>query len=624
MIDEVLGIPLGYIIRWCYSMCGSYGFSIVLFTLLTKILLFPVSMWTNRNSLRMVSLMPELNRLKIKYYGDKDAVAEETQALYKREGYHPLAGTISMVIQLALLIGVIGAVRQLLEEAESMLSAYPAQTGGITLLVPLAAGAAALALGLAQNRLNPLQREQGRAGQWMTNGLSIGISLALGAFVPVGVGIYWIASNLLTIVQQIVLNAVMPPKKYVDYGELEKSRQELAAMDSLSSGVSREDKLREREDYKRFFSIVNKHLVFYSEKSGYYRNYRAVIEQLLQRSNLTIHYITSDPDDIIFKLAQEQPRIKPYYIGEKKLITLMMKMDADMVVMTMPDLESFHIKRSYVRKDIEYVYLFHAMVSTHMIYRKGAFDHYDTIFCVGPHHNREIRETERLYGLPAKKLVDFGYPLLDDLLEQYGSLEKRADKPRLLIAPSHHEGNIMDSCLDDILAELLEKDWQVIVRPHPQYVRRNPGRVEELKQRYAGQKNLLFETDFATNESQYTSDILITDWSGISMEYSFVTRHPCIFINTPMKVLNPEYTRYQAVPALLEVRGKIGVCFEPTDVAGIAAAAEGMLSGAVLPPEEVAAIAEQYVYHIGESGRIGARYIIEALQKRQKAKKSVV
>ena len=624
MFNELLSQPLGYLIRLAYSLCGNYTAAIALFTLLTKVILSPVSLWTHRNSLRMVALTPELNRLKIKYYGDKDTVAEETQALYKREGYHPLASTIPMVIQLALLIGVIGAVRQLLEGTESMLSVYPAQAGGITLLVPATAGLAALALGLAQNRLNPLQREQSRAGQWMTNGLSIGISLALGAFVPIGVGIYWIASNLLTIVQQVVLNAVMPPKKYVDYGELERSRQELAAIDALSSGVSKEDKRREKEDYKRFFSIANKHLVFYSEKSGYYRNYRAVIEQLLERSNLTIHYISSDPDDIIFKLAQEQPRIKPYYIGERKLITLMMKMDADMVVMTMPDLESFHIKRSYVRKDVEYIYLFHAMASTHMIYRKGAFDHYDTIFCVGPHHNREIRETERLYGLPAKRLVDFGYPLLDDLLEQYGTLEKQADKPRLLIAPSHHEGNIMDSCLDDILAELLEKDWQVIVRPHPQYVRRNPGRVEELKQRYAGREGLLFETDFTTNESQYTSDILITDWSGISMEYSFVTRHPCIFINTPMKVLNPEYTRYQAAPALLETRDKIGVSFEPTDVTGIAAAAEKMLSGAVLPPEEVAAISEQYVYHIGESGRIGASYIIEALQKRQKAKKGVV
>lgn len=618
MLDEILGIPLGYIIRWCYALCGSYALSIVAFTLLTKVILFPVALWTHRNSLKMVALMPELNRLKIKYYGDKDTVAEETQALYKREGYHPLAGTIPMLVQLVLLVGVIGAVRELLVGTESVLSAYPARMGGITLLVPAAAGLAALALGLAQNRLNPLQREQGKAGQWMTNGLSIGISLALGAFVPVGVGIYWIASNLLTILQQVVLNAVAPPGNYVDYGELEKSRQELAAMDSLSAGASRVDRLREKEDYKRFFSIANKHLVFYSEKSGYYRNYRAVIEALLARSNLVVHYVTSDPSDAVFELAKAQPRIKPYYIGEKRLITLMMKMDADIVVMTMPDLESFHIKRSYVRKDIEYIYLFHAMVSTHMIYRKGAFDHYDTVFCVGPHHSREIRETEQLYGLPAKKLVELGYPLLDDLLEQYGNREKHGGKPQILIAPSHHEGNIMDSCLEDILAELSGKDWRVIVRPHPQYVRRNPGRVEELKRRYAGRENLLFETDFTTNESQYTSDILITDWSGISMEYSFVTRHPCIFINTPMKVLNPEYTRYRAVPALLEVRDKIGVSFEPTDVAGIAAAAEGMLSGAVLPPEEVAAIAGQYVYHMGESGTIGARYIIDALKERQK------
>ena len=108
------------------------------------------------------------------------------------------------------------------------------------------------------------------------------------------------------------------------------------------------------------------------------------------------------------------------------------------------------------------------------------------------------------------------------------------------------------------------------------------------------------------------------------MEYSFVTHHPCIFINTPMKVLNPEYTRYQAVPALLEVRDKIGVTCAPENVAGIASTAEKMLNGALLPSEEIAAIEEQYAYHIGESGRIGAGYIIRALQERQKNKKASV
>ena len=498
-----------------------------------------------------------------------------------------------------------------------MLSVYPAQTGGITLFMPLAAGLSALMLGLAQNHLNPLQREQNKASQWMTNWLSIGISLALGAFVPMGVGIYWIASNLLTIVQQLVLNTVMKPEKYVDYGELEKSRRELGEMDSLSAHVSKEDKLQEKADYKRFFSVANKHLVFYSEKSGYYRNYRALIKALLDRSNLVIHYVTSDPKDMIFEIAASQPRIKPYYIGETRLITLMMKMDADIVVMTMPDLETYHIRRSYVRKDIEYIYLFHAMVSTHMIYRKGAFDHYDTIFCVGPHHIREIRETERLYGLPEKRLVETGYSLLDDLLEQYGSRKKDGGKPRILIAPSHHEGNIMDSCLEAILGQLLERDWIIIVRPHPQYVRRNPRHTEELKRRYSGQDNLIFETDFSTNESQYTSDILITDWSGISMEYAFVTHNPCIFIDTPMKVLNPDYTQYECVPALLEIRNKIGVCFRSDDVDGIAGAVENMLSGTLLPASEVAAITEQYVYHVGKSGQVGAQYIIGALKGRR-------
>ena len=327
----------------CYTITSSFFNAIFIFTFLSKIFLLPISLWTHLNSLKMVSLMPALNRLQVKYYGDKDQIAEETQHLYKQQGYHPLLSTVPMFLQLALLIGVIGAVRELLAGTESILSVYPSQVGGITLLMPLAAGLSALLLGLAQNRLNPLQREQTKASQWTTNGVSIAISLMLGAFVPMGVGVYWIASNLLTIAQQLLLNAVMPPKRYVDYEALAESRKELDKLNSLSAKVSPEDKRREKADYKRFFSVANKHLVFYSEKSGFYKYFADVIDYLLAHSNLTIHYITSDPQDAIFEKAKTEPHIRPYYIGEKRLITLMMKMDADMVVMTMPDLDNFHI-----------------------------------------------------------------------------------------------------------------------------------------------------------------------------------------------------------------------------------------------------------------------------------------
>ena len=68
-------------------------------------------------------------------------------------------------------------------------------------------------------------------------------------------------------------------------------------------------------------------------------------------------------------MEKDYSNLKAYYIEEKKLITLMMKMDADVVVMTMPDLENYHIKKSYIRKDIVYVYIPHGIDSINLTQR---------------------------------------------------------------------------------------------------------------------------------------------------------------------------------------------------------------------------------------------------------------
>ena len=84
-----------------------------------------------------------------------------------------------------------------------------------------------------------------------------------------------------------------------------------------------------------------------------------------------------------------------------------MALDCKVLLMTMPDLETLHIKRSRAAT-VHYVYVFHSMVSTHMIYRPDAFDHVDTVFCVGPQHRREIRARETAAKLPAKRLISHG------------------------------------------------------------------------------------------------------------------------------------------------------------------------------------------------------------------------
>lgn len=611
-------------IQFCYQVTKNYVLAITLFTLLTKVLMFPVSMWTHRNGIKMVELMPEINRLKIDYYGDNATVAEKTQKMYKRVGYHPFAGMVPMIIQLFLLAGVTGAIRRLLEGTDSLLSVYPYQMGGATLLMPLGAGLAALALSMAQNYLNPLQREQSFFQQLSTSSFSVGISLALGAFVPIGVGVYWICSNLFSIVQQILLNMVIPAKKYVDYEALVKSRKELIEINSLSSNVSKEDRKREKADYKRFFNVANKHLVFYSERNGFYKYFKDLIEWLLAHSNVIIHYVTSDPKDKIFEIAKEQDRIKTYYIGDRRIITLMMKMDADMVVMTTPDLDNFHIKRSYVRKDVEYVYVPHGFGSPNTELRTGALDHFDTLFSIGEQATREMRALEAVYNLPPKDIVEFGVPLMDRMLVDYQNMEIMEDqdsRKRILIAPSWQQDNIIDICLEDILKGLLGKGYRLVVRPHPQYMRHGATKIADLKRKYADYASELeFETDFSSTSSVYRADLLITDWSGVGYEYCFTTCRPVLFIHTPMKIMNPEYKKINMVSISERLRNKVGRDLPLDQIDQIGEEVARLFAQAKLYQSEIERISREERYNFGTAAEHGGREILTRLLQKHKTK----
>lgn len=619
-ITQIISIPLSLLLGWCYKLLGGYATAIVVFTLLTKVILLPVSAWVQKNSIAMVKLLPQINRLKIRYYGDKDTIADETQMLYKREKYSPFVSTIPMILQLVMLIGVIEAVKTVMGGADTVLTTVPAQVGGWAYLMPLGAGLAALALGFAQNRLNPLQREQSKQEQWLTNGISVAISLFLGAFVSLGVGVYWICSNLLSIGQQALLNLLIAPRKYIDYEALEASKKELAGMDGLSAAVSKEDKKREKQDYKRFFSVANKHLVFYSEKSGFYKYFKDVIEFLLARSNVIIHYVTNDPKDQIFELAKQESRIRPYYIGENRLITLMMKMDADMVVMTCPDLGNYHLKRSYVRKDIEYIYMFHYPLSTHMVLHTGALDHYDTIFCVGEFQFDEIRAAERLYGLQPKNLLSIGYGQLEQLYKSYQKMEPvQRMRPKVLVAPSWQPDNILDSCLDALLDNLLAGTYDVVVRPHPEYVKRFGPRMDAIVARYRDE-DVTFELDFSGNNSIFDSDVLITDWSGTAYEFSFVTGKPSVFIDTPPKINNPDYEKIGIEPLEFTLRSQVGIQVDPKALDTLPAQLERLLKNSSEYAQRILAIREKYIANFGQSGVVGGKYILSRLKARQEEK----
>ena len=630
-----IGSALGAVMQICYQVCANYGWAIILFTLVSKIILLPLSIWVHMNGLKMVRLMPEINWLHVNHYGDRDAIAEGQRKLYKREKYNPLAGVIPVIVQLLILLGLVDVIRRLIagaSENELMflginLGWVPREKGGISLIVPVLAALSALVMSVTQNRSQALQAEQSKLNQISMLVISVGLSLYLGLFVPAGIGLYWIASNLMSVLQMYILNWAIPPEKHVNYEELEKSRKALEEIENLDGGKKGTlrwdpNAAREKEDYRRFFSVQNKHVVFYSEKSGFWKYYQDIIEALLKGSNLRIHYVTNDPDDQVFTIAEKERRILPYYIGPKKMITLMMKMDADMVVMTTPDLETFHIKRSYVRKDIEYIYTPHDPMSVHMSFREGAMDHFDTVFCVGPQQMEEIRKTEEIYHLPPKTLVPCGYTLLDDLRKARPETADRGDgKVQILIAPSWNEDNILDSCVDELLRQLLDERRRVIVRPHPEYVKRYGARMNALMDRWKERtgEGLMFETDFSSNRSMNESDILITDWSGIAYEYSYASGRPALFINTKVKAPNPNWERIGITPLEISLRDQIGRSLNKDQLDQVNAVIQEMSENREAWQEKIQQVREKNVFHPGEAGKTAADYIIDRLTGRQTA-----
>ncbi len=625
---------MAWIMKQCYTLFGNYGVAVILFTFITKIILLPVSVWVQKNSIKMVKIQPDINFLKVRHFGDADAIAEGQNKLFRQAGYHPLASIVPTVIQLVLLMAVIAAIKAgMADSSIDMrflgvdLSLIPAQGRGWLILSPIAAGASAWLMCAAQNQSNVLQAEQDNWNKYGMLILSVGLSLYLGWFVSVGVALYWVASNLFSIAQLYLLNMAIDPKKYVDYARLEESKKQLSELQQLGGKrhgrEARELARRERVDYKRFFSVLNKHLVFYSESSGFYKYYKGIIEYILKNTNIAVHYITSDPNDQVFAISQSQPRLKPYYIAEKRLITLMMKLDCDVMVMTMPDIENFHIKRSYVRKDIEYVYVPHCIDSINMTMRTGAVDHYDSVLCVGKHQKEEITNTEAVYGLPHKTLVDWGYTLLDEMRAQYAA-SAHEDKPgkKILIAPSWQKDNIVDSCLEEILDTLKGRGYQITVRPHPQEVRLKQAYMEQLEAKYAADRDVEIQTDFSSNSTVFEADLLITDWSGITYEYAFTTLRPVLFIDTPMKVMNPEYEKINTPPINIWMREVIGAVVKPDELEKLPEAVERLLSGRDEYRERIDRFVHEYVYNLGNSGEVGAKYIINEIQKKIKERKN--
>lgn len=365
-------------------------------------------------------------------------------------------------------------------------------------------------------------------------------------------------------------------------------------------------------DLQRFrkLPVVERRIVFYSEGRAYGSFLAPVMESLIEKHGVRLCYLTSDATDPF--LNSDDGRIATFYIGRGiAMITAFQNLKAGVLVMTMPDLNMFHIKRSV--HPVHYVYLHHSMVSTHMIYREGAFDHFDSILCVGPHQVAETRAWERLRGLPEKRLFEHGYGPLDALLHEAAHRPPRpplrGDGRRVLLAPSWGAKGILEAHANALVEILLTAGHRVWVRPHPRTRQLAPQALDDLTARFGGHERFIIDEDTTALDALFDAEVMITDWSGVALEFALGLKRPVLFIDVPRKINNPHYQDIEPVPLEVVCREEIGAVLDPNELGRAPAMVETLCQDRGAFTERARRLSAKTVFNVGKSGARGAEII---------------
>ena len=368
---------------------------------------------------------------------------------------------------------------------------------------------------------------------------------------------------------------------------------------------------KEWSELKKFekLSDSERSIVFYAENKASMNHFRLLINHLTEEMNLKICYVTSVKDDPIF--LDTNTNINSFFIGNGTVRTkFFLTLKAKILIMDMPDLETYHIKRSKVFP-VHYIYIFHSMFSIHSYLRKGAVDNFDTIFCVGEHHVKEILEIEKIYDLKPKKLVKYGFGRLDTLLDEKNEIgENNFEKRLIIMTPTYGKENFLKICGIEIIDILLESNFKVLLRPHFRIFQETPDLIDEINKKFQNHKNFRLEEGVISKEDFHSSKCLISDWSGISMEYAFVFERPVIYIDVPQKIMNDEMEKIPLIPLEVSIREKIGFLLDIKKLEKLPEIIHGIDNER---SRQIKNICSETVFNIGKSAEVGAEYIKKVL-----------
>lgn len=227
----VVAKPLGALLHFLYSMVGNYGIAIILFTIVIKVVLLPLTFKQLQSTKAMNEIQPELKKMQEKYKNDKNTLNEKTMSLYKEYNINPMAGCLPLLIQMPILFGLFAALRTPIDyvfagDAAAAAIATSAPFLWMANLVDPDVLTVAFTIPLLGNKIPWILpiiaavttyfsmvmsagKQKGGTQPQSMKTMSIMMPLMIlfwGVSFPAGLTLYWAVSNVFQMIQQYFLN----------------------------------------------------------------------------------------------------------------------------------------------------------------------------------------------------------------------------------------------------------------------------------------------------------------------------------------------------------------------------------------------------------------------------------
>ena len=273
-----------------------------------------------------------------------------------------------------------------------------------------------------------------------------------------------------------------------------------------------------------------KKYVIYNEGMQYWNTFKPVCDEFEKRG-IELTYYTSAQKDPCFDMNYKF--VKPEFIGEGNMAFVKLNMmSAGIVLMTTPGLQVYQLKRS---KNVKhYAHILHAPSDATM-YRLFGIDYFDSVLLSGDYQKADIRLLEKNRGIKEKELTVVGCPYLDTLKEKMNSISAEENHSfTVLVSPSWGPSALLSKYGEKLLDPLLASGWNIIVRPHPQSKKSEKDMLDRLTEKYKDAKNLIWDYERDNIYSMKKSDIMISDFSGIIYDYTFLCDKPVMYVNASL------------------------------------------------------------------------------------------